>query len=90
MTGTRGPKSRLAPPLAPEQAGDHGRVTSSQSSSGQAVPRRDALRHMTAAGLDQASVGAAFKASSISANEGWAVEGMSPRPISTEICAALP
>jgi hypothetical protein len=38
----------------------------------------------------QAAAVASFSTSSSSANEGWTLEGTSPRPISTEIWAALP
>ena len=56
---------------------------------------RDASRFPTKTKLgrrrfDQASLGMLFSASSISRKLGWAVEGTLPRPISTEICAALP
>ncbi len=82
-----------------DQSGDAHVCSPSEGYAGSDAPARRSERQGEASGkrnyhafvnADHAAAGAADRASSISANEGWAEDGMSPRPISIEIWAALP
>ena len=82
-----------------DQSGDAHVCSPSEGYAGSDAPARRSERQGEASGkrnyhafvnADHAAAGAADRASSISANDGWAEDGMSPRPISIEIWAALP
>jgi len=64
-----------------------GNMTSSRSSARASSRARD---HFSSRRSAQRSAGIAPRASSSSRKLGWAPDGTLPRPISTEICAALP